>query len=398
MYSVRLSIDFNLFITYRGCMKQVAVLDIGSSKLELYVGEKGINHTFVINAKSTLQYAGFMDGEFIEPGNLNQSISQVVSEVESTLNKKLKKLYVGVPAEFLITAEKDLKLEFSKRTKITSLHVEKLFGGDINNDYVDTHEIINIAPMYYVLGDGTRCLDPVGKYSTNLKVVASFIYASNDYINTILSVLNGIGLYNIEFIASPLATATYLLDEETREKGALLVDCGYISTSVSLVLGEGLQDIKAFSIGGGHITADLSEHLNLPFFSGELLKRKTLLCIDADNDDYYEVNVDNKIVKVGAKITNSVVLARLDTICDTINRCIDLFDYTIPSYMQIYLTGGGISYIKGAKDYLQEVLGRKVIIVSPWPPQLNLPELSGIIGLLDTALYMEKHSKLKYFR
>lgn len=379
-------------------MKQVAVLDIGSSKLELYVGEKGINHTFVINAKSTLQYAGFMDGEFIEPENLNQSISQVVSEVESTLNKKLKKLYVGVPAEFLITAEKDLKLEFSKRTKITSLHVEKLFGGDINNDYVDTHEIINIAPMYYVLGDGTRCLDPVGKYSTNLKVVASFIYASNDYINTILSVLNGIGLYNIEFIASPLATATYLLDEETREKGALLVDCGYISTSVSLVLGEGLQDIKAFSIGGGHITADLSEHLNLPFFSGELLKRKTLLCIDADNDDYYEVNVDNKIVKVGAKITNSVVLARLDTICDTINRCIDLFDYTIPSHMPIYLTGGGISYIKGAKDYLQEVLGRKVIIVSPWPPQLNLPELSGIIGLLDTALYMEKHSKLKYFR
>lgn len=393
-----MSIDFNLFITYRGCMKQVAVLDIGSSKLELYVGEKGINHTFVINAKSTLQYAGFMDGEFIEPENLNQSISQVVSEVESTLNKKLKKLYVGVPAEFLITAEKDLKLEFSKRTKITSLHVEKLFGGDINNDYVDTHEIINIAPMYYVLGDGTRCLDPVGKYSTNLKVVASFIYASNDYINTILSVLNGIGLYNIEFIASPLATATYLLDEETREKGALLVDCGYISTSVSLVLGEGLQDIKAFSIGGGHITADLSEHLNLPFFSGELLKRKTLLCIDADNDDYYEVNVDNKIVKVGAKITNSVVLARLDTICDTINRCIDLFDYTIPSHMPIYLTGGGISYIKGAKDYLQEVLGRKVIIVSPWPPQLNLPELSGIIGLLDTALYMEKHSKLKYFR
>ena len=43
-------------------MKQVAVLDIGSSKLELYVGERGINGTFVIRAKATNQYAGFMDG------------------------------------------------------------------------------------------------------------------------------------------------------------------------------------------------------------------------------------------------------------------------------------------------------------------------------------------------
>ena len=379
-------------------MKQVAVLDIGSSKLELYVGENGINHTFVINAKSTLQYAGYMDGEFIEPESLPQSINKVISEVESTLAKKLNKIYVGVPAEFLITEEKELKLDFSKRTKITSQHVEKLFAAEVSNEYADTHEIINIAPMYYVLGDGTKCLDPINKYSTNIKVASSFIYANNNYINTVIDILNGLGIYNIEFIASPLSTATYLLDEETREKGALLIDCGYISTSVSLIMGEGLQDIKAFSLGGGHITADLSEHLNLPFFSAELLKRKTLLCIDADNDDYYEVNVDNKLVKVGANITNNIVLSRIDTICDTIDKCINLFEYNIPNHMPIYLTGGGISYIKGAKDYMQEVLNRKIIVVSPWPPQLDSPELSSIIGLLDTALYMEKHSKFNYFR
>ena len=373
-------------------MKQVAVLDIGSSKLELYVGERGINGTFVIRAKATNQYAGFMDGEFIEPENLKQSFNKILSEVETSLNKKIKKLYVGVPAEFLITDEKELKIDFGKRTKITSAHTEKLFGTTFENDYIDTHEIINVSPMYYILSDGTKCLNAINKYSNDLKVVASFVYASNDFINTVLTNLNELNLYNVEFVASPLASAQYLLDEEVREKGALIIDCGYISTSVALVIGEGLQDLKAFSLGGGHITADLSEHLNLPFFSAELLKRKTLLCIDADNEDYYEVNVDNKIVKVGAKITNNVVLSRIDTICDTINKCIDLFNYSIPDYMQIYLTGGGVSYIKGAKDYMQEVLGRKIEIISPWPPQLNMPELSGVIGLMDTALYMENSS------
>lgn len=382
-----------LIDTTRRHMKQVAVLDVGSSKLELYVGERGINHTFVINAKSTLQYAGFMEGEFIEPENLKQSVAKCINEVESTLNRKLNKVYVGVPAEFLLCKERELKLDFGKRTRITPLHIEKLFATEVSNEYTETHEIINMAPLYYLLGDGTRCIDPTGKYSTSIKVISSFIYATSSYISTIMDILNSMDIYNVEFVASPLSAATYLLDEETREKGALLVDCGYISTSVSLIMGEGLQDIRAFSLGGGHITADIAEHLNLPFFSSELLKRKTLLCIDADKDDYYEVNVDNKIVKVGARITNNIVLSRLDTICDTITRCIDLFDYTIPSHMPIYLTGGGVSYIKGAKDYMQEVLGRKVIIVSPWPPQLNMPELSGIIGLLDTSLYMEKHSK-----
>ena len=87
-------------------MKQVAVLDVGSSKLELYVGERGINHTFVINAKSTLQYAGFMEGEFIEPENLKQSVAKCINEVESAINKKLNKIYVGVPAEFLMCERK----------------------------------------------------------------------------------------------------------------------------------------------------------------------------------------------------------------------------------------------------------------------------------------------------
>ena len=380
-------------------MKQVAVLDVGSSKLELLVGERGINGTFVIKAKANNSYAGFMDGEFIEPENLKKSFNKIIGEVENSLNKKIKKLYVGVPAEFLITSERELKIDFGgKRTKITSAHIDKLFNTKFENEYSATHEIINVAPLYYLLSDGTRTLNAVNKYSNNLRVVASFIYANNEYINFVLEILNELNIYDIEFISSPLATATYLLDEETREKGALLVDCGYISTSVSLCLGEGLQDLRSFSLGGGHITADLSEHLNLPFFSAELLKRKTLLCIDADDDDYYEVNVENKIVKVGAKITNNIVLSRIDTICNTIEKCIELFDYTIPENMKIYLTGGGISYIKGAKDYMQEVMNRKIEIVSPWPPQLNMPELSGIVGLLDTALYMEQNSKYKYFK
>lgn len=247
--------------------KEVAVLDVGSSKLELYVGERGINNTFVIKAKSSCSYAGFMDGDFIEPDNLKQNFSKLFHEILSTKKIKFKKIYIGVPAEFVVVTERELRVDFSKRLQITMAHIDKLYHSKFENEYAETHDIINIAPMYYILSDGSRCLYPIEKYSSSLKVYASFIYCSSSFISTVTQTLNSIGVYNIEFVSSTLATGMCLISEEEREKGTIIVDCGYISTSVALIVGDGLQDLRAFSVGGGHITADLSEHLNLPFLA-----------------------------------------------------------------------------------------------------------------------------------
>ena len=78
----------------------VAVLDFGSSKLTLLVGHRTVNNNFSITASSDIDYAGFMDGEFLEEESLRDDISKAVLEVNKTLTKPLTKLYVGVPSEF----------------------------------------------------------------------------------------------------------------------------------------------------------------------------------------------------------------------------------------------------------------------------------------------------------
>ena len=44
--------------------KQVAVIDVGSSKISVIIGERGVNKTFLIKARKDYAYDGFEGGEF----------------------------------------------------------------------------------------------------------------------------------------------------------------------------------------------------------------------------------------------------------------------------------------------------------------------------------------------
>ena len=54
--------------------KQVAVIDIGSSKITAVIGERGINKTFVIKGRYSFEYDGFENGVFFELSRLQSAL------------------------------------------------------------------------------------------------------------------------------------------------------------------------------------------------------------------------------------------------------------------------------------------------------------------------------------
>ena len=196
----------------------------------------------------------------------------------------------------------------------------------------------------------------------------------------------------VEYVSSALSESLYLLDPEIRDSGAILIDIGYLSSFVAYVKGDGILNLKAFSVGGGHISADLCQVLQLSFKEAENLKRKVVLSLAADDNDYYEVNVNGNITPVSAKLTNEIVASRLDDIVNLINRC--LIKMKGNNYLPIYLTGGGICLVKGGKDYLSKGIGENIEIITSNVPQMNRPNYSSILGLLDIALKEKKNENL----
>jgi cell division protein FtsA len=376
--------------------KYVSVLDFGSSKVSVMIGEKGINGTFNIRGQSDVEYAGYFNGEFVEPEKLYEVVSSAIIKAETNSGLKVTKLYVGVPAEFSFVENRNGSVAFGKRCKIKSKHILQLFDNASREIKYKDATIISRSPVYFVLDDNRKIVTPEGEVSTKISGQVSFVLADNKFVNIVDNLIKNMGLPEIEYVSSPLAESLYILDPETRDSGAILIDVGYLTTFVAHVKGDGILSLNKFSVGGGHISADLCQVLQIPFIEAENLKRKVVLSLEATDADYYEVNINGNVTPVSAKLTGEIVSARLDMIIELAVR--SLTQMRANSYVPLYLTGGGVCLLKGGKDYIAKRLGENIEIISSKVPGLSKPNYSSILGLLDLALKAKQNEKKSFWQ
>ncbi len=364
--------------------KQVAVIDVGSSKITAVIGERGINKTFLIKGRYSYDYEGFEDGTFFDVNNLKDILKSLTNTVVKASRGSIDTVYVGVPGEFTDVIVKDSQISFSKKKKIAEEDVDSLFDAA----FVLTsgqYTLINRSAIVYELDDFRRLANPVGSISEILNGKLSFVLCSNYFIEAVKAPIQDAGIQNVECVSSALAEALYLVEAETRDRIAVLVDIGYITSTLTVIQGDGLMYQRSFPYGGGYITAAIVEKFGVSFEVAEQLKRKVnLSCVtnsssfdvlDGDNGEFYPIN-DVK----------QAVFSSLETLCENISYSLEKSGFIIPDYVPLMITGGGISYIRGAKEHVSARLGSVVEIVAPKVPLMDKPTESTILSLLDLAL------------
>ncbi len=362
----------------------IAVLDFLATKIEITIAEKSVNDNIKILASQTGDYAGFIDGEFLEPDNLVECVSEVLGRVWRIYQKKFDHIYVGVPAEFLNYAIKNLRADYSNKTIIKKRNIDELFETVGDGDIDEKFTVISKSPIYYVLDDGVQTNDPELAYSKNLAVKASFLLAKTTFIEFIENVLAQCGIRETIFVPVPLAIDSSLLSEEIKQNGAIVVDFGYVSTCITSMVGEGVVDMKTFGIGDGHISADLSEILKINYFEVEKLKEQIILTLEANPMDNYEISDENNELKrINAGTTNEIVVARLESIAEIINKLLLNFQYKQDINRPIYITGIGLNYIDGVRNILSKALGRKCQILTPKQVEYSKPKFASKLGLIN---------------
>ncbi|MBQ3115731.1 MAG: pilus assembly protein PilM [Clostridia bacterium] len=364
--------------------KQVAVLDVGSSKITAVVGERGINKTFVIKGSFSYEYDGFENGAFFDVESVKKILMTACEDINRACGGAVRTIYVGVPGEFTQVIVKNSQISFDKKKKIQEQDVDDLFDGAFVLSS-SKYTLINRSAIVYELDDFRRLANPIGAVSQILKGKLSFIVCTNYFIEAIKPTLKAMGFTTVECVSSMLAEALYLIDAESRDRTAMLIDIGYISSTFSIVRGDGLLFQKSFTYGGGYITAALVEKLSLDFAVAESLKRKVSLSrlstntnadiVEGDNGEYYNHN----------ELKQAVILS-LDGLCEQINLAIEESGVLVPEYVSLKLTGGGISFIRGAKEHLSSRLGTVVEIVAPKVPLMDKPTESTVLSVMDLAL------------
>lgn len=364
--------------------KQVAIIDVGSANVTAVVGERGINKTFIIKGRYSFEYDGFENGAFFDVEKLKNVLRCATEAILTATRGALDTVYVGVPGDFTEVVVRNSQISFAKKKRIQDEDIDALFDSAFIMSSAKS-TVINRSAIVYELDDFRRLANPVGALSEILKGKLSFVLCSNYFIEAVKPAIQLAGIENVECVSSSLAQALYIVDAEIRDRIALLCDVGYITTTVSIIQGDGLLYQKSFPYGGGYITAALTEKFSMDFEVAERLKRKINLSsvassaafdiIDDDNGKYYSIEELKNTVK-----------GSLENLCENISIALDESGYTLPEYVSLMVTGGGISYIRGAKEHVSGRLGMVVEIVAPRVPLMDKPTESTILSLLDIAL------------
>ena len=361
--------------------KSVAVLDIRSSEIAIVVGERGVNNTFVFKASRTEPYDGYDEEGFFDEDRLSEAVFRALGAVERICNERIRSLYIGVPGAFTQVAPKEQELSFQGRRRIGRRETEALFQGGV--DVPEGWRFLRATSMIYVTGDNRRVVDHVGLVSESLSGVLSYFYCSEAFVEAMERIFSEAKIA-LHYLPTQLAMANYLIPSETRDEYALFADVGFISTTVSVLLGGGVLAQETYFAGKGQIAVKLMERFSLPYDAAlALLGRANLYSRDnAGRQEFvfrgasYEIDLDALV---------ETVKEGLDEICERLAGFLEMCSSKELDAKPLYVTGEGLFEIRGALEHISKRVSRICEMLAPELPYYNKPSMSSRVALVDMA-------------
>lgn len=369
--------------------RSVAVLEIGSKNVTCVIAQRGVNGTFIIKSVAEKKYDGFDSGKFFSKKSVSEAIMSVISETSKNVRMRISDLYVGVPGEFSTVRTQNHTLAFNRKKRIGEKEIRELYNWftlDKSSDYV----ITDVSAIYFELDDSRRVLHPQGAKTYKLTGYLSYMLCTKEFQHIVGNTCRTVGVKNIHYISESLAECDYLLNEQQKEYPRVLIDCGYLTTNVCVAYGGGVLFQKAFSYGGGYITASLIDAFDIGLDFAEKLKRTINLGFDVKSTEKYTVTLNDDFIVVPIEKANLTARACLDELAGQISNLLTEWHIECDRNVPAALTGGGISYMRGAKELLASRLDSGIFIVVPPVPAMNLPDKSACLSLLDRALGIEE--------
>lgn len=363
----------------------VAVLDIRSSEITSVVGERGVNNTFIIKSKYTCSYDGYADGELLDIYGFISALSDIVRSTLAAASG-IKTFYVGVPGEFLKLVNTEKVLTFQNAKKIHKSDLQTLSKMSTPPEE-ENWRTIRHSCLYYVLSDKRKVIDPIGAVSDSLHGRFCFFKCANAFIGCLMEAFKKFkDIKNINLIPENFAEAMYLITPEKRDECALLFDLGYISSTYSVVCGNGLLFSESFSVGIGHIAFYLMSELDIPYEVASTFLSTVNLNAKETLNSMEECIYEGKTYSFSTVTLRDKIREGLDGICETLEECRQNLSGRNIDGKPLLITGEGVKTIRGAVDHISGRLVKPVEVVVPDVPYYDKPQFAPLLSLLDMAL------------
>lgn len=338
--------------------KIMSSLDIGYASIKFIVAEMNKKKLYVLTS-SIVNNDAIKKDMTIDYDILEAIIKKILSDTKEKLGIEIKKTLLTISsdsASFTINKAKiDIKNEDNLVTTDDMIKVVNLSGKNVVQDNM---ELVNITPLYYTLDDSSRTDIPVNTFSKTLEVQSIITSSRKDDVYKYLRVLDNLGVSVVDISYDVVGNYYALKNEDMDTTCGIIIDIGYLSTSVSVYNKGVLVNTIKIKVGSLNVLKDISYVYKIPLSSAKEVYKKLGLSSskNASNLEKMELKDNNgdKLI-INQVNLSEIIESRVNEILSMAKKQINTLTKRQISYI---ICTGGIANISDFDLNVLEIFGK----------------------------------------
>lgn len=363
----------------------IAGLDIGTSKVSAVLAKTSSKGLQVLGVGIS-QNDGVKKGVVVDIESTTKAVEQAVDQLRNMTNMEIDSVFINISGGHATLFENRGVIAVTREDKeITGEDVRRVMQSARIFALPPEKEIIDVIPKQFIVDGYDEIRDPIGMFGTRLEVDACIVTCSSTTLQNLVRSVERAGLDIAGVVIEPLALGEVLLTNDEKELGVTVIDVGAGKTEYSVFENGLLKSSGFIPVGGDSITNDLAVGLRVSFGEAEKLKKQYGL-VKPEYSQQTSIQVksiaEDSPREIGIDELCEIIEARVYEIFFLVNR--ELVKSGIKNKLSsgVVVTGGGVSFLRGCKEVVHEVMGLPVRIGVPEYIGVSSPVYSSGVGIV----------------
>lgn len=253
--------------------KQIAVIDVGSAKTSVVVGEVS-DGVLRYRGHATVESKGTRKGAIVDLDKTAGAIAKAAEEAERACGGPIGHAVVSVGGPLMrgINSRGGMNLG-SRPREITREDVRQAIDRARSVVLPADREMVHLLPQEFIVDQQSGIRDPLGMTGMKLEVSVHMVTAGQSVAQSVITSANRAGIQVDDTVFEGLGAAECVLRPDERELGVCLLDIGAGSTDLITFFEGWVSHTGVVPIGGDHFTNDVAVGLRTPLAEAEKIKR-----------------------------------------------------------------------------------------------------------------------------
>ena len=379
----------------------IAAVDLGASKIGCFImkgdGAKRDTRMIEVAGVAQVRSRGVRAGAIVDVEEASQALAQAVERAEAMAGVHVSGVTLTTAGGQLMSQRVHADVSIGAKP-ITDHDLSRAIQMALAQTRFPGRRAIHLLPIAWSV-DGQRGLrDPRGGFGRVLGLDLLVVSMGETAFATLCHCVELAHLSLEGVVAAPFASGLAALEEDEMDLGAICIDMGGGSTSVSVFSGGSLLHVDSLAVGGHHVTADIARGLSTTTAGAERIKTLHGSAIASANEDREMIEAPPRGDDLGAgpviaprSLLKGVIAPRVEETLELLRERLKASGCPIDASAGVILTGGA-SELTGVRELAVRVFDRPVRLGRPRrAPHLadaaSGPGFSAAAGVLHRAAF-----------